>query len=113
MQQFKYTIRPIHGKENPAGALKRLQVGEVAKEFLRQTEDCALTVVTDAIPAALLPCQMERESELDPTLQLVHEALTTGDCSPREQQGEKYEACGLITVADQPKLTTLVNAKRR
>lgn len=113
MKQFKYTIRPIHGKENPADALKRLQLGEVAKEFLRQTEDCALTVVTDAIPAALLPRQVERESELDPTLQLVHEALTTGDGSPREQQWEKYEACGLITVADQPKLTTLVNAKCR
>ena len=89
MQQFKYTTRPIHGRENPAGALERLQVDEVAKEFLRQTEKCALTVVTDAIPAALLPCQVERESELDPTLQLVHEVLTTGDCFPRAQQEKK------------------------
>lgn len=87
-------IRPIHGKENPADALKRLQVGEVAKEFLRQTEDCALTVVTDAIPAALLPRQVERESELDPTLQLVHEVLTTGDCSPKAQQGKNMKHAG-------------------
>ena len=94
MQQFKYTIRPIHGKEDPADALKRLQVGEVAKEFLRQTEDCALTVVTDAIPAALLPRQVERESELDPTLQLVREVLTTGDCSPRVQQGKNMKHAG-------------------
>ena len=94
LQEFKYTTRHIHGKENPAGAQKRLQVGEVAKEFLRQTEECALTVITDAIPAALLPCQVERESELDPTLQLVHEVLTTGACFPRAQQGKNMKHAG-------------------
>ena len=61
----------------------------MAKEFLRQTEQCALTVVTDAIPR-----QVERESELDPTLQLVREVLTTGDCSPRVQQGKNMKHAG-------------------
>lgn len=71
MQQFKYTIRHIHGKENAADAQSRLPVGEVAKEFVRQTEEYAFTVVTDAIPATLLPHQVKREFELDPTLQFI------------------------------------------
>ena len=66
----------------------------MAKEFLRQTEQCALTVVTDAIPAASLPRQVERESELDPTLQLVREVLTTGDYSPKVQQGKNMKHAG-------------------
>lgn len=71
MQQFKYTIRHIHGKENAADALSRLPVGEVAKEFVRQTEEYAFTVVTDAILATLLTHHVKRESELDPTLQFI------------------------------------------
>lgn len=71
MQQFKYTIRHINGKENAADALSRLPVGEAAKEFVRQTEEYTFTIVTDAIPATLLSCQVERESELDPTLQFI------------------------------------------
>lgn len=42
MQQFKYTIRHIHGKENPADALSRTPVGEVAKDFVRETEEYLL-----------------------------------------------------------------------
>lgn len=71
MQQFKFTIRHIHGKENAADALSRLPVGEAAKEFVRQTEEYAFTILTDAIPATLLPRQVERQSELDPTLQFI------------------------------------------
>lgn len=90
MQQFKYNIRHIPGKENAADAISRLPVDSAADATVKQTEEYARTIVADAIPAALTPQQIERESERDPTLQLVRHAITSGDWS--KLQGTTYKA---------------------
>ena len=90
MQQFKYSIRHIPGKENAANALSRLPIDSSPDAAIKQTEEYARTIVADAIPAALTPRQVERESERDPTLQLVRHAITSGDWS--KLQGTTYKA---------------------
>lgn len=72
MRQFKYAIRHIHGKENTTDALSRLPVGEVAKEFVRQTEEYTFTVVTDAIPASLLPPPSQERVWIGPNLAIYY-----------------------------------------
>ena len=63
MQQFKYNIRHIPGKENAADALSRLPVDGAPNipVAIKQTEEFAHTIVADAIPAALACHQVERE----------------------------------------------------
>ena len=90
MQQFKYSIRHIPGRENAADALSRLPVDSSPDAAIKQTEEYARTIVADAIPAALAPRQVERESERDPTLHLVRHAITSGDWS--KLQGTTYKA---------------------
>ena len=63
MQQFKFSIRHIPGRENTADALSRLPVYSAPDAAIKQTEEYARTIVADAIPAALAPRQVERESE--------------------------------------------------
>ena len=90
MQQFKYNVRHIPGRENAADALSRLPIDSSPKAAIKQTEEYARTIVADAITAALAPRQVERESERDPTLQLVRHAITSGDWS--KLQGTTYKA---------------------
>ena len=52
MQQFKYNMRHIPGKENAADALSRLPVDSADDAAIKQTEEYARTMVADAIPAA-------------------------------------------------------------
>jgi len=79
MQQVKYSIRHIPGRENAADALSRLPIDSAPDAAIKQTEEYARTIVADAIPAALAPRQVERESERDPTVLLVRHAITSGD----------------------------------
>ena len=74
MQQFKYCIRHMPGKENATDALNRLPVDSAPDAAIKQTE-YACSIVADAIPAALSPHLVERQSEQDPTLQLVRKIL--------------------------------------
>ena len=90
MQQFKFSIRHIPGRENAADALSRLPVDSTPDAAIKKTEEYARSIVADAIPAALAPRQVERESERDPTLQLVRHAITSGDWS--KLQGTTYKA---------------------
>ena len=90
MQQFKFSIRHIPGRENAADALSRLPVHSASDPANKQTEEYGRTIVADAIPAALAPRQVETESEQDPTLQLVRHAITSGDWS--KLQGTTYKA---------------------
>ena len=90
MQQFKYNIRHIPGRENAADALSRLPVDSAPDAAIKQTDEYARIIVADAIPAALAPRQVERESERDPTLQLLRHAITSGDWS--KLQGTTYKA---------------------
>ena len=81
MQQFKYSIRHIPGRENAADAFSRLQVDSSPDAAIKQTEEYARTIVVDIIPAALEPRQVERESERDLILHLVRHAIISGDWS--------------------------------
>ena len=90
MQQFKYSIRYIPGRKNAADALSGLPVDSSPDAAIKQTEEYVRTIVAAAIPAALAPRQVERESERDPTLQLVRHAITSGDWS--KLQGTTYKA---------------------
>ena len=90
LQQFKVSIRHIPGRENAADALSRLPVDSTPDAAIKKTEEYARSIVADAIPAALAPRQVERESERDPILQLVRQAITSGDWS--KLQGTTYKA---------------------
>ena len=46
---------------------------------MKETEDFAYSVVREAVPAALVPKQVEIASANDPTLQLVRQVIITGD----------------------------------
>ena len=55
-----------------------------------ETEDFAYSVVTEAMPTALTPKQVETASAEDPTLHLVRQAVITGDWS--KLSGTSYKA---------------------
>ena len=78
LQQFQYTLTHIPGKDNAADVLSRLLVGSTQDEDNQETEDFAYSVASAAVPAALLPKQVETASANDPTLQIVRKAVTTG-----------------------------------
>ena len=61
--------------------LSRLPVDSSLDAAIKKTEEYARTIVADATPATLATRQVERESERDPTLQLVRHAITSGDWS--------------------------------
>lgn len=79
MQQYQYELTHIRGKDNAADVLSCLSVGQTQDESTKETEDFAHSVAREAVPAALVPKQVEIASENDPTLQLVRQAITTGD----------------------------------
>ena len=68
MQEFKYNISHIPSKENAANDLSRLPVDSADHAAIKQTEAYVRTMLADAMPAALTPRQIERESQRDPTL---------------------------------------------
>ena len=78
LQQFQYTLTHIPGKDNAADVLSRLPVGSTQDEDTQDTQDFAYSVANAAVPAALLPKQVETASANDPTLQIVRKAVTTG-----------------------------------
>ena len=77
--QFQYTLTHIPGKVNAADVLNRLPVGSTQDEDTRETEDFAYSVASAAVPAALLPKQVETATANDPTLQRVRKAVMTDD----------------------------------
>ena len=68
MQQFQYTLTHIPGKANAADVLSRPPVGSTQDKDTRETEDFAYSVACAAVPAALLPKQVETATANDPTL---------------------------------------------
>lgn len=79
LQQYQYELTHIRGKDNAAYVLSCLFVGQTQDESTKETEDFAHSVAREAVPAALVPKQVEIASENDPTLQLVRQAIITGD----------------------------------
>ena len=90
LQQFQYELTHIRGKDNPADVLSRLPIGQTQDEDTRETEDFAYSVASEAMPAALMPKQVEIASADDPTLHLVRQPVMTGDWS--QLSGTTYKA---------------------
>ena len=78
MQQDQYELTHIRGKDNTADVLSRLPIGQPQDEDTKET-DFAYSVAREAVPAALVPKQVEIASANDSTLQLVRLAIITGD----------------------------------
>ena len=81
LQQFRYVVTHISGKENSADALNRLPVGPAQDHDARESTEYACSIASEAVPAALTPQQVEQASAKDPTLQLVRQAVTSGEWS--------------------------------
>ena len=79
LQQFKYKITHIPGRNNAADVLSRLPVDQAQEDNVKQTEEYAYSIASDSMPAALVPRQVEEASRQDPILQSVREAVKTGD----------------------------------
>ena len=71
----------IRGKDNAADVLSRLPVGVTQDHETQATEEFAYSVASEAVPAALVPNEVEIASEKDPTLKLVRQAVMTDDWS--------------------------------
>lgn len=59
LQQHQYELTHIRGKDNAADVLSRLSVGQTQDESTKETEDFAHSVAREAVPAALVPKQVE------------------------------------------------------
>ena len=90
LQQFRYVVTHISGKENSADALSRLPVGPAQEHDARESTEYACSIASEAVPAAHTPQQVEQASAKDPTLQLVRQAVTSGDW--RRLSGTMYKA---------------------
>ena len=84
LQQYSYTITHIPGKANRADILSRTPVpddattGYVTEDCVR-TDDYVYSVALGAIPAALVPSDVEKASAEDETLQIVRECIESGN----------------------------------
>ena len=67
LQQFQYKLTHIRGKDNAADVLSRLPVGTTHDHETQATEEFAYSVVSEAVPATLVPKEVEITSEKDPT----------------------------------------------
>ena len=90
LQQFRFKISHIPSRLDSADALSRLPVDPENKQDEIQTEEFAYSLVSEAVPAALNPRQVEIASADDSTLQLVRQAVMTDDWS--RLQGSTYRA---------------------
>ena len=90
LQQFKYKITHIPGRNNAADVLSRLPVDQAQEDNVKQTEEYAYSIASDSMPAALVPRQVEEASRQDPILQSVREAVKTGDWN--QLHGTPYKA---------------------
>lgn len=80
----------IRGKDNAADILSRLLVGTTHDHETHATEEFVNSVVSEAVPAALVPKEVEIASEKDPTLKMLRQAVMTDDWS--QLQGTIYKA---------------------
>ena len=88
LQQFQYEITYIRGTDNVADVLSRLPVVS-AEGDCKDTEEFAYSVASEAMPVALVPSEVEPLSAKDPTLELVRQAVISGDWS--KLQGTTYK----------------------
>ena len=80
LQQFQHKLTHIQGNDNP-DVFNRLPVNTSQDHETQATEEFAHNVAREAVPAALVPKEVETASEKDPTLRLVRNAVITDDWS--------------------------------
>lgn len=66
LQQFRYVVTHISGKENSADALSRLPVGPAQEHDARESTEYACSIASEAVPAAHTPQQVEQASAKTP-----------------------------------------------
>ena len=88
LQQFQYEITYTRETDNVADVLSRLPVVS-AEGDCKDTEEFAYSVASEAMPVALVPQEVEALSAKDPTLELVRQAVISGDWS--KIQGTTYK----------------------
>ena len=76
LQQYSYAITHIPGKANRADILSPTPVpADATTGYFTEdcvcTDDCVYSVTLGAIPAALVPSDVEKASAVDETLQIV------------------------------------------
>ena len=81
MQPYTYTACHISGVMNNADGLSRLPIDGGESNLAEQTEEFAFSVATEAVPGALTLAKINEESSKDETLNLIKEAIKSGDWS--------------------------------
>jgi len=81
LQQFQYNLTHIRGKDNAADVLSLLPVGTTHDHETQATEEFAYSVICEAVPAALVPKEVEIASDKEPTLKRLRQAVMTDDWS--------------------------------
>ena len=79
IERWLLCLHQFQCKDNTADVLSRLPVGSTQDEDTRETENFAYIVASAAMPAALLPKQVETATANDSTLKIARKAVTTGD----------------------------------
>ncbi len=79
LQQFQYKLTNIRRKGNAAVFLSCLPVGTIQDHETQATEEFAHIVASKAVPAALVPKEVEIASAKDPVLKQVRHAVMTDD----------------------------------
>jgi len=73
-------------------ALSRFPVGPAQDHDACESTEYACSIASEAVPAALTPQQVEQASAKDPTLQLVCQAVASGNWS--RLSGTMYKSFG-------------------
>ena len=79
LQQFRYVVKHIAGVDNHVEALSRLPLDPPQSQDANEIAEYANSGAIEAILAAVTALEVERASSQDLTLQLVREAVASGD----------------------------------
>ena len=90
LQQFEYSLIHIQGKHNYSDILSRQPVEEANAEDAEGSEMFAYSIMQDAKPAAITTDKIKFESKNDKTLNILKEAIRTGNWIKLE--GSIYKA---------------------
>ena len=90
LQQFRFSVTHIKGKDNYADILSRIPDDQASEKETLESEIYAYSILKDATPSTLTVRQIANESRQDKTLTLLKEAMET-DCWTKFQ-GTVYKA---------------------
>ena len=81
LQQFKYTMKYVKGKQNYADPLSRLPVDTCDTTAQQATEEFAYSMVNQSVPSAMSVKEIEKESSKDSFLQMIEKSILSHDWS--------------------------------